>query len=117
MRRHFTGRCWKLAGLPMKLSVTRELLISCCVIVASIVVLPGVIYVVGNKLFGAYGIAGGVSSMYQAMLTDLATPTLSAWTIALCPAVCVVLLRLLFGSSQTQAAELPRARREPGVHS
>jgi hypothetical protein len=102
----------------MKLSVARELLIGCIVIVATVVVLPGLIYVVGSKLFGAYGIKGGMASLYQATLTDLATPTLSAWAIVLCPAACVVLLRLLFGFSQsTTASATTRVRREPGIRS
>jgi uncharacterized membrane protein len=119
MRRHFTGRCRKLAGLLMKLSLSRELLIGCIVIVVSVAVLPGLIYVVGGKLFGAYGTTGGMSSMYQAMLTDLATPTLAAWTIALCPALCILLLRLLFAMSQSPSAETTdrptRVRREPSI--
>jgi hypothetical protein len=100
----------------MKLSVTRELLIAGVAVIASIAVLPGLIYTVGTKLFGAYGIAGGMSSMYQATLTDLAKPTVAAWTIALCPAVCIVLLRLLFGLSQSSVAETAaRSRHEPTV--
>jgi hypothetical protein len=98
----------------MKLSVTRELLICCLVIAISAAVLPGLIFIVGGKLFGAY--AGGMSSMYQATFTDLATPTLAAWTIVLCPAVCVALLRLLFGLSQdVKAPARSRSRREPTV--
>ena len=103
----------------MKLSLPRELLIGCIVVVASVAVLPGLIYAVGGKLFGAYGTAGGASSIYQAMLTDLATPTLAAWTIALCPALCVLLLRLLFGLSQRPSIDTEerpaRARREPSI--
>jgi len=116
MRRHFTGRCRKLAGLPMKLSLPRELLIGCIVIVASLAVLPGLIFIVGNKLFGAYGVAGGMASMYRATLADLAVPTLAAWTLALCPALCIVLLRLLFGLSQNAGKKATaRSRREPTV--
>lgn len=100
----------------MKLSFARELLIVCIVIIASVAVLPGLIYVAGSALFGAYGVAGGVASMYQATFTDLATPTLAAWTIALCPALCVLLLRLLFGLSQSPEADTPaRLRREPTI--
>jgi len=104
----------------MKLSLPRELLIGCIVIVASLVVLPGLIYIVGSRLFGAYGLAGGVMSMYRATLADLATPTLAAWAIALCPALCVVLLRLLFGLSQRPDTDPPTTpmnlRREPTIN-
>lgn len=105
----------------MKLSLPRELLIGCSVIIASIVVLPGLIYLVGGRLFGAYGIAGGVFSMYRATLNDLATPTWASWVIALSPALCVVLLRLLFGLTQSLPAEPTMSaaptRREPTINS
>ncbi len=103
----------------MKLSLPRELLIGCSVIIASIAVLPGLIYVVGGRLFGAYGIAGGALSMYRATLSDLATPTWASWAIALSPALCVALLRLVFGLTQDRPTEPPIAaptRREPTIN-
>ncbi len=104
----------------MKLSLPRELLIGCSVIIASIVVLPGLIYVMGGRLFGAYGLTGGVLSMYRATLSDLATPTWASWAIALSPALCIALLRLLFGLTQDPPTEpAPIAaptRREPTIN-
>jgi hypothetical protein len=104
-----------------RLSLPRELLIACIAIVASIVVLPGLIYVVGSRIFGAYGAAGGVLTLYKATLANLAAPTLAAWTIVLCPALCIVLLRLVFGLTQdrtdAQASVVPPIRREPTIKS
>lgn len=103
----------------MKLSLSRELLIFCIAIIASVALLPGLIYVVGGRLFGAYGAAAGMVGMYRAMLTDLVVPTLAAWIIALCPALCVVLLRLLFGLTRdhsTEPKQIPAVtRREPTI--
>jgi hypothetical protein len=62
-------------------------------------VLPGLIYVVGTLLLGPYGGAADgsahVGSFYGDVFRGLATPSISAWSIALGPLVIVVLLRLI----------------------
>lgn len=103
----------------MKLSFSRELMIFCIVTIVSIAVLPGLIYVVGGRLFGAYSATEGMIGMYRATLADLAVPTWAAWIITLCPALCILLLRLLFGLTQDHIVEpqpdSTSARREPTV--
>ncbi len=106
-------------------SVSRELLIAALAIVTSALLLPGLIYVVGSKLFGSYGQAGGMSSMYLATLQDLSVPRLAAWTLVLAPALCLCLLRLVIHATASgpdndqpkqRSAAANKNRREPTLN-
>ncbi|MGE0113891.1 MAG: hypothetical protein AB7T07_03240 [Steroidobacteraceae bacterium] len=102
-------------------SLRRELLIASLATALSALLLPGLIYVIGGRLFGAYGSTGGVLSLYRTTLTDVVVPKLTAWIIVFGPALSLLLLRLSFhltrqtpeSASQTQ----PPSRREPTINS
>lgn len=101
-------------------SLRRELAIALLTICCAILVLPGLIYLVGSQIFGAYGETGGIANLYQATLSDLMVPRLAAWTLVLGPALCIVLLRLVLrftSSDQPVAQSAQRKRREPTFHS
>ncbi|MGC3980489.1 MAG: hypothetical protein QM808_04435 [Steroidobacteraceae bacterium] len=99
-------------------SLRRELLIALLVIALTVLIVPGVIYAVGTRLFGVYG-ADGIGGIYGAVLIDLAVPRLAAWTIFLGPAVCVALIRLVFQLTGNPAPSSPPTqrslRREPTI--
>ena len=102
------------------LNMRRELSIVLITISCSVILLPGLIFVVGSRIFGAYGSTGGIVSMYQATLKDFLELRLATWIIVLGPAICVALLRLTF--RLTQSVETPdpapqRTRREPTLNS
>jgi hypothetical protein len=117
---------WKMletgssTSVHMKLSLRRELLIVSGTLLISVATLPALIYLVGGKLFGPYGATGGMRSLYVSIANDLSKPTLASWTLVLCPAICVLLLRLLFAltqsSAETSARSVATQRREPTVN-
>jgi hypothetical protein len=102
------------------LNVRRELSIVLITICCSAIVLPGLIFAVGSRIFGPYGSTEGIVSIYQTILHDLPEPRLAAWIIAVGPALVIVLLRLIFrltapGEPPAPAAA-PRTRREPTLN-
>jgi hypothetical protein len=106
-----------------RFSIRREFIIITVVIMLSMLLLPGLIYVVGGRLFGAYGTAGGVGQIYLATLGDLVAPRLAAWTLLLGPALCVALLRAIFrltasntaDNTTDKATSVANLRREPTI--
>jgi hypothetical protein len=113
---------WQLKRMSQTpLNIRRELGIVLITIYSSVLILPGLIFAVGSRLFGAYASTGGAStggfaSIYQATLTDLLTPKPAAWIIVVGPALCIALLRLTFRLTQPNETPAPasqRKRREP----
>ncbi len=101
------------------LNMRRECSIVLITICCSVIVLPGLIFAVGGRIFGVYGDTGGIVSFYQATLSDLLIPRFAAWIIVLGPALCIVLLRLIFRlTSQNETPDPPiqRTRREPTLN-
>ncbi len=103
------------------LNLRRELVITLIAICGSVLVLPGLIFAVGSRLFGAYGSTGGVFSIYQAVLNDLLALRFAAWIIIFGPALCIALLRLIFRLTPPDKASEPepapeRTRREPTLN-
>jgi hypothetical protein len=74
--------------------VSLELLIALTTVAASLVFLPGIVFVVGSKLFGSYN--GGLRQFYVDTLHDLLTFTWTAWVLILLPALCVLAVRMIF---------------------
>jgi hypothetical protein len=110
-------------------SIRREVLIVLLALCVSIAVLPGLIYLVGERLFGAYG-SDGMAGLYRATLTDLMVPRIAAWTLLFAPTLCVILLRVVFhltaakpdaSESAHESAHEPApaqaTRREPTISS
>lgn len=104
---------------PNTFSIRRELLITVMTFGLTMLLLPGLIYVVGGRLFGTYGGAGGAFDFYQTTLSDLMVPRLTAWIIVLGPTVVLLSLRLIFHlTRQMPEATIPqkrRPRREPTI--
>lgn len=101
-------------------SFGRELLVFAITGCVSIAVLPGLIYIFGTRIFGAYGTAGGIGNIYQAVLADLAGLKVAAWIIVFAPAVCLSLLRWIFRLTQTGTTAPSNARtlrKEPTINS
>lgn len=109
-----TGSLTNMIRTP--LNIRRELSIVLITLCCSVIILPGVIFAVGSRLFGAYGSTNGVLGFYQAVLSDLVTPRFAAWIIVFAPALCIALVRLTFrltAPSETPDAPVQRMRREP----
>lgn len=99
-------------------SVQREIVIALAVVALSVLLLPGMIYLVGSRIFGPYS-SDRIADIYVATLGDLMVPRMAAWLLLLTPMVCVVLLRMLFGRDQAEPAApdaTPSSRREPSVN-
>jgi hypothetical protein len=92
-------------------SIRRELLIILLALCISVAALPGLIYVVGERLFGAYG-SDGMMGLYHATFTDLMVPRIAAWTLLFAPTLCVILLRVLFHLTAAKP-DAPEPRHEP----
>ena len=101
------------------LNIRRELGIVLITICGSVIVLPGLIFAVGSRIFGAYASTGGFASIYQATLSDLLTPRFAAWIIVVGPALCIALLRVTFRLTRSDPSPEPAAsrRREPTLSS
>lgn len=90
----------------------RDLLLALAAVLGSLAILPGVIYLVGLKLFGTY--SGGVHQLYLDTFASLAAPTWPAWILTLGPALGLLALRWIWrrqpgnGPSTAQGA-----RQEP----
>ena len=87
-----------------------------------IVVLPTVVFTVGNSIIGTY--AGGahrLGSFYGNFFADLTNGSPIAWTLAIVPYVLLLLLRFIFWRSTAaqgvEDTEAPReqARKEPRI--
>lgn len=101
-------------------SFGRELLVFAIAVCVSAAVLPGLIYIFGGRLFGAYGTAGGIGNIYQAVFADLAGLKVAAWIIVFAPALCLSLLRWIFRLTQTGTTTRSTARtlrKEPTINS
>jgi hypothetical protein len=99
-------------------NLPREIGLVLITICASVIILPGLIFVVGSQIFGAYD--GGIAAMYQATLQDFLELRLAAWIIVLSPGLCVLLLRIIFRFTTADPAPesepVRRTRREPTLN-
>src|SRR5690606_3738517 len=82
----------------------------------SLLLLPGLIFLVCAALLGRYGASedGGIGSFYADFFSDLGSVSLRAWLLALGPALRLYALRALFfqRTSPAEADEPPTAPRE-----
>jgi ACR3 family arsenite efflux pump ArsB len=91
----------------MKKVATRELALFLVLFFTGLVILPVLIYLVGNALFGDYG-GSGFSDFYQLLHGELRTGVPVVWLLMLSPYIAWQLLRLTitafrqFGKSQQQ---------------
>lgn len=60
----------------------------------SLFLLPGIIYLVGGRLFGSY--RGGLAGFYSDQLRGLTEGQVTAWIITMTPSASLLLIRLLF---------------------
>ena len=92
-------------------NVLRELALTLAAVVGSLAILPGVIHVVGVKLFGPY--QGGMREFYLNTLKDLLTPAWPAWVLALGPALCLLLVRWIWRTRTTDQSTSGAASGSP----
>jgi hypothetical protein len=83
------------------LSLKKELWIALNTTLFSLLFLPGVIYLVGSRLFSSY--QTGLAGFYSDYLQGLALGYLTAWIVALTPAVTVFLIRALLMTKPPKA--------------
>ena len=95
-------------------SIRRELLIALIVALLSMMLLPGLIYLVGRPLFGAY--TAGLAGIYTATLQGLLQLQWAPWVLAFAPAMGVLLLRAVWrltSANKTSDAPARPSRQEP----
>jgi len=93
-------------------ALLRDLVLALLAIAAGMAVLPGIIFLVGGKLFSAY--QGGLGQFYVNLFNDLLTLGRPAWALTLLPAMCVLLLRWIWRTPQhVELPAEPASRREP----
>jgi hypothetical protein len=71
----------------------REATIAAAMIGFGLLVLPFAVYIVGQRILGAYGAEGGPMALAEAIWLDLLTLQLPAWLLVLSPYVTVQLAR------------------------
>jgi hypothetical protein len=71
----------------------REARIAAVFIGLGLLVLPFAVYIVGQRLLGDYGAAGGPMALAEAIWLDLLSLRLPAWLLVLSPYIIVQLAR------------------------
>jgi len=96
-----------------------ELIFAACCMAFGFIVLPGLIYWVGNLLLGPYAGGTHVGSFYGDFYRSVGAGSVEAWFLGVGPWVALLILRFIFASSEDRAEpdEEPSApqRREPRV--
>jgi hypothetical protein len=78
-----------------KQTFTREALLFLGLLLTGFLVLPGLVYLVGNAIFGDYG-GSGLSAFYREIQDKLWAGETAAWFLVLSPYLVWQLLRLTF---------------------
>jgi len=71
----------------------RELVAAALLILFGLAALPGLIYLVGTTIIGAYENEGGIGTFYDSIFQALTSPRATAWLLILSPYFVVQLLR------------------------
>jgi hypothetical protein len=70
----------------------KEVLLALLLVLVGLLVLPAVIYAVGQAMFGEYG-GAGFAGFYGELVAKLLSGELSVWFLVLSPYVCWQVLR------------------------
>jgi hypothetical protein len=82
-----------------------ELALALSLLLIGAVALPVVIFLVGSRLFGAYGAGPSVTTFYGNFVGDLVTAKPAAWAIVLGPLLLAYLVRAILGSFSFSSKE------------
>jgi hypothetical protein len=82
---------------PARPTTRREAILFLVLLALGLVVLPAVIFIVGDAIFGEYG-GTGFGDFYGALLTDLVNINIAAWFVVLSPYFVWQLLRMTFAA-------------------
>jgi hypothetical protein len=85
-----------VAAGPSRRRVRFELIFAAIWLAVGLLLVPAMIFFVGESLLGAYGENGGLGRFYGDFFGDLAEPSVRAWSIALGPLVLIAIVRLIF---------------------
>jgi hypothetical protein len=91
-----------------------ELLLALVAVLSSLLLLPGMVYLVGSRLFGTY--PNGLPGLYAAQLEGLLRLEWPAWTLAAVPALALLVCRAIWRWTMAPAngeVTAARPRREP----
>ena len=70
----------------------REILLALGLLAFGLIVLPALVYLVGQRVVGEY--PDGLGGLYAALGDALITGNVFAWILVLSPYLCIVLIRL-----------------------
>jgi hypothetical protein len=77
-----------------------------------VLVLPALVYLVGQRLLGEYRPDGGMGTFYSDLYAELASPSPWPWLLVLGPWLAILLLRLLWLPFGRLPGARARARHE-----
>jgi hypothetical protein len=107
---HQPVRCNGISRVIVKaFSIRIELWIALIVTLFSLLLLPGLIFLVGSRLFGVY--KSGLAGLYSANLQGLLKLQWAPWLLTLAPSACVWLVRAVL--RLTAGTEIPDRRTRP----
>ena len=73
--------------------LAREILLALALLAFGLIVLPALVYIVGQLIIGAYD--DGLMGLYGAIAESLTAGNAFAWLLVLAPYLCIQLIRLL----------------------
>ena len=74
--------------------LAREALLALGLLAFGLIVLPALVYLVGQRVVGEY--ADGISGLYAAVGDALITGNAYAWVLVLSPNLCILLIRCIW---------------------
>ena len=74
--------------------LAREALLALALIAVGLILLPALVYLVGQRIVGAY--ADGMGGLYAATGDALISGNFFAWILVLSPWLCILLIRCLW---------------------
>jgi hypothetical protein len=82
---------------PARSPARKEFMLFLVLLAFGLLVLPALIYLVGNAIFGEYG-GTGFGDFYGALLANLVRFNIAAWFVVLSPYLVWQLLRMTFAA-------------------
>ena len=82
---------------PARSNARKEFILFLALLAFGVLVLPALIYLVGDAIFGEYG-GTGYGDFYGALLTNLVRVNIAAWFVVLSPYLVWQLLRMTFAA-------------------